>query len=53
MSLLCMARPVSEEVRLESQCDWGYLLGIQEWEGATGNVNNKVAEEWSSISDTK
>mmetsp|Transcript_7794 Transcript_7794/g.28796 ORF Transcript_7794/g.28796 Transcript_7794/m.28796 type:complete len:198 (-) Transcript_7794:134-727(-) len=53
MSLLCMSRPVTAEVRLESQCDWGYLLGIQEWEGATGNVNNSVSDEWSSISEVK
>ena len=47
MSLLCMARPVAgQDLVIETQCDWGYLLGMQEWKGATGNVNNVVGDAW-------
>lgn len=35
MALLCMARPKSNVV-IETQCDWGYSLGVGEWKGATG-----------------
>lgn len=52
MALLCMSKPASDCV-IETQCDWGYLLGMEEWKGATGNINEAVADEWTSISETK
>jgi ferredoxin len=44
MALLCMARPVSDEVHIETQSDWGYSLGVAEWQGATGHINGKTLE---------
>ena len=41
MALLCMARPVSDVVRIETQSDWGYSLGVGEWKGATGHIAGK------------
>jgi ferredoxin len=41
MTLLCMSRPVSDVVRIETQSDWGYSLGIAEWTGATGELGGK------------
>jgi len=41
MTLLCMSRPVSDVVRIETQSDWGYSLGIAEWTGATGELSGK------------
>eukprot|EP01023_Acetabularia_acetabulum_P005336 TRINITY_DN12178_c0_g1_i1.p1 TRINITY_DN12178_c0_g1~~TRINITY_DN12178_c0_g1_i1.p1 ORF type:complete len:193 (+),score=31.45 TRINITY_DN12178_c0_g1_i1:54-581(+) len=35
MALLCMSR-ASSDVVIETQCDWGYSLGVDEWKGATG-----------------
>ena len=35
MALLCMSRPTSDVV-IETQCDWGYSLGVAEWKGASG-----------------
>lgn len=35
MALLCMTRAKSDLV-LETQCDWGYSLGITDWKGASG-----------------
>lgn len=44
MTLLCMARPVSAEVVIETQSDWGYSLGVAEWTGATGHILGKTLE---------
>lgn len=44
MTLLCMARPVSDRVVIETQSDWGYSLGVAEWKGATGEINGKKVE---------
>lgn len=44
MTLLCMARPVSDKVVIETQSDWGYSLGIAEWQGATGEMLGKKVE---------
>jgi hypothetical protein len=44
MTLLCMARPVSETVRIETQSDWGYSLGVGDWKGATGHIAGKEPE---------
>ncbi len=41
MTLICMARPVSDLVRIETQSDWGYSLGVGEWKGATGHIAGK------------
>ena len=54
MTLLCMARPVSDVVRVETQSDWGYSLGVDEWKGATGVILGKKVEplmgtSWSEI----
>jgi len=37
MTLLCMARAVGD-VEIETQSDWGYSLGVAEWQGATGEI---------------
>ncbi len=39
MALLCMSRPKGD-CSIETQCDWGYSLGIQEWKGATGQFSS-------------
>ncbi|KAI8105166.1 hypothetical protein M9435_000336 [Picochlorum sp. BPE23] len=44
MTLLCMARPVSDRVVIETQSDWGYSLGVAEWKGATGEIKGKKVE---------
>lgn len=41
MALLCMARPVSDRVVIETQSDWGYSLGVAEWKGATGEIGGR------------
>eukprot|EP00883_Tetradesmus_obliquus_P010273 jgi/Sobl393_1/2991/SZX71833.1 len=38
LAMLCMSRPCSDLV-IETQCDWGYSLGVKEWEGATGKFS--------------
>eukprot|EP00245_Coleochaete_scutata_P006409 TRINITY_DN20834_c0_g1_i1.p1 TRINITY_DN20834_c0_g1~~TRINITY_DN20834_c0_g1_i1.p1 ORF type:complete len:254 (+),score=39.89 TRINITY_DN20834_c0_g1_i1:53-763(+) len=50
MALLCMSRPL-EDCDIETQSDWGYLMGITEWKGATGNIDNVVVNEWKALSD--
>jgi ferredoxin len=54
MCLLCMARPVSEKVVIETQSDWGYSLGVCEWKGPTGEILGKKVEplmgkKWDEI----
>lgn len=54
MTLICMARPVSDVVRLETQSDWGYGLGIEEWQGPTGVIRGGKVEplmgrKWEDI----
>jgi hypothetical protein len=44
MALLCMSRPLSNEIRIETQSDWGYSLGVCEWKGATGHIGGKSVE---------
>ncbi len=38
MALLCMARATGNTT-IETQCDWGYSLGVCEWKGATGRFS--------------
>jgi 2Fe-2S type ferredoxin len=38
MALLCMSRATSD-LSIETQCDWGYSLGVAEWKGATGRFS--------------
>lgn len=38
MALLCMARATTD-CTIETQCDWGYSLGVTEWKGATGRFS--------------
>ncbi len=38
MALLCMARAKSD-VEIETQCDWGYSLGVGDWKGASGRFS--------------
>lgn len=40
LALLCMARPTSDCV-IETQSDWGYSLGVKEWQGPTGYILGK------------
>lgn len=35
MALLCMTRAASD-LEIETQCDWGYSLGVAEWKGPSG-----------------
>lgn len=54
MVLTCMARPVSDTVVMETQSDWGYSLGITEWQGATGEIKGKnveplMGEKWTDF----
>lgn len=44
MTLLCMARPVSDRVVIETQSDWGYSLGVGDWKGPTGEIKGKFVE---------
>lgn len=49
MALLCMSRAKSDLI-IETQCDWGYSLGISDWKGASGQLEAKpqplMGEEW-------
>lgn len=49
MALICMSRAKSDMV-VETQCDWGYSLGVAEWQGASGKFEGKVdplmGKEW-------
>eukprot|EP00210_Caulerpa_lentillifera_P002139 g2053.t1 len=49
MALLCMARATSDVV-IETQCDWGYSLGVDKWKGASGTLSAKpeplMGEKW-------
>ncbi len=38
MALLCMSRAASD-LTIETQCDWGYSLGVDEWKGASGRFS--------------
>jgi len=54
MTLICMSRPVSDVVKIETQSDWGYALGIAEWQGATGELTGKkvdplMGEKWDEF----
>lgn len=40
MTLLCMARATSD-CTFETQSDWGYSLGITDWQGATGAFESR------------
>ncbi|KAJ9511330.1 hypothetical protein QJQ45_029735 [Haematococcus lacustris] len=50
MALLCMARAASD-CEIETQCDWGYSLGVGEWKGASGLFANSpdplMGTEWN------
>lgn len=52
MALICMARPKSDLI-LETQCDWGYSLGVSEWKGASGkftaDVDPLMGQKWSDM----
>lgn len=49
MALLCLSRATSDVV-IETQCDWGYSLGVAEWKGASGTLSAKpeplMGEKW-------
>lgn len=38
MTLPCMARATSD-CEIETQCDWGYSLGVGGWKGASGKFS--------------
>jgi hypothetical protein len=42
MALLCMARATSD-CEIETQCDWGYSLGVCEWKGEAGGLGCLLA----------
>jgi hypothetical protein len=44
MTLLCMARPVSDRVVIETQSDWGYSLGAGSWKGPTGEMAGRKVD---------
>jgi ferredoxin len=50
MGLLCMTRAKSDLV-IETQCDWGYSLGLASWQGASGLFEAApdplMGEKWS------
>lgn len=56
MALICMARAKADLV-LETQCDWGYSLGVAEWKGASGKFEGKVnplmGTEWDKIKESE
>lgn len=41
ITMLCMCRPVSDVVRIETQSDWGYNLGSNNWKGPSGHILGK------------
>lgn len=41
LTLLCMCRPVTDVVYVETQSNWGYNLGSNNWEGPTGYLAGK------------
>ena len=58
MTLLCMARPLSDRVSVETQSDWGYSLGVTEWKGPTGEILGKkvqplMGKSWGDIEKTE
>ena len=58
MTLLCMARPVSDKIVIETQSDWGYSLGVAEWKGPTGEIGGRKVEplmgkKWEDIQTEK
>ncbi len=50
MALICMAR-AKGDVSIETQCDWGYSLGICDWQGASGKFSASpdplMGKKWS------
>ena len=54
MALLCMARPVSDRLVIDTQSDWGYSLGVAEWKGPTGAITGRkvdplMGKKWDEI----
>lgn len=47
LALICMSRPVSDVVKIETQSDWGYSLGTSDWKGATGHISGKEVQPLS------
>ncbi|KAL4451918.1 hypothetical protein ABPG75_007580 [Micractinium tetrahymenae] len=52
--MLCMSRPVSDVVRVETQSDWGYALGSNNWRGPSGHILGKsidplMGRKWGEI----
>jgi ferredoxin len=43
LALLCMCRPL-EDCVIETQSDWGYSLGVDEWKGPTGHILGKSVD---------
>lgn len=41
ITMLCMSRPVSDVVRVETQSDWGYSLGSNNWQGPSGYLKGR------------
>lgn len=51
LAMLCMTRPTSD-CDIETQCDWGYSLGVQEWQGASGRFSGTpdplMGQKWAA-----
>lgn len=52
LAMLCMTRPCSD-LTIETQCDWGYSLGVKDWEGATGRFSATpdplMGKKWDEV----
>lgn len=53
MALICMSR-AQGDVSIETQCDWGYSLGVGEWKGASGKFSASpdplMGDKWAEAS---
>ncbi|PRW57228.1 chloroplast precursor [Chlorella sorokiniana] len=54
LTMLCMSRPVSDVVYVETQSNWGYNLGSNDWQGPTGYIAGKsidplMGRRWEEI----
>jgi len=52
LAMLCMTRACSD-LTIETQCDWGYSLGVKDWEGASGRFSATpdplMGKKWDEV----
>lgn len=52
LAMLCMTRACSD-LTIETQCDWGYSLGVKDWEGASGKFSATpdplMGKKWDEV----